>query len=108
MKSQLTPNKAPTDLRQFDLLPRSAWTRQPMVEGMFSISAPTVWRWVKQGILPRPRKLGPNTTAWNVGELRDAMERMAKPQGSAKAASKTVAKSFVIPVGVQAHRGTEG
>lgn len=62
----------PAALAQFDDLPDSASVRLPVVAALNGISAPTVWRWVKAGRLPAPKKLGPNTTAWNVGELRRA------------------------------------
>lgn len=61
----------PPALANFDSLPDSAFVRLPVVAALNGgISAPTVWRWVKTGRLPRPEKRGPNTTAWNVGELR--------------------------------------
>jgi predicted DNA-binding transcriptional regulator AlpA len=57
-------------LVKFDELPDSANVRLPVLTGLYGVSAPTIWRWVKSGWLPAPRKLGPNTTAWSVGELR--------------------------------------
>lgn len=60
----------PAALAQFDSLPDSANVRLPVVAALNGISAPTVWRWVKTGRLPAPKKLGPNTTAWRVGDLR--------------------------------------
>ena len=62
----------PAALEQFDSLPDSAYVRLPVVAALNGVSAPTVWRWVKAGRLPMPQKLGPNTTAWNVGDLRRA------------------------------------
>jgi len=62
----------PASLAQFDQLPDSAHVRLPVVAALHGISAPTVWRWVKSGRLPAPLKLGPNTTAWRVGDLRRA------------------------------------
>lgn len=64
----------PTALAQFDQLPDSAHVRLPVVAALNGISTPTVWRWVKAGRLPAPRKAGPNTTVWSVGELRRARE----------------------------------
>jgi len=57
-------------LQNFDQLPESAQVRQPVVEALFGISPATVWRRVSTGALPKPRKFGPRTTTWNVGELR--------------------------------------
>lgn len=64
-------------LRQFDSLPDSAHVRQPVVESLFGISHSSVWRWVAAGHLPKPRKHGVRTTAWNVGELRAVLSRQA-------------------------------
>lgn len=67
-----TTTAAPS-LAQFDTLPASAHVRLPTVAALHGIGPATVWRWVKAGRLPAPVKLGPNTTAWRVGELRRAM-----------------------------------
>jgi predicted DNA-binding transcriptional regulator AlpA len=60
-------------LKNFDSLPDSANVRQPVVAGLMGCSGTTVWRMVKKGILPAPRKLSERVTAWNVGELRQAL-----------------------------------
>lgn len=65
----------PAALANFDDLPDSSFVRLPVVAGLRNTSAATVWRHVKAGYLPKPQKLGPNTTAWNVGELRRAMAK---------------------------------
>jgi len=75
MKKQLstsrqTDSELPSALRNFDHLPATAYVRQPIVEALLSCSAATVWRRVADGGLPRPHKLSPRVTAWNVGELR--------------------------------------
>jgi predicted DNA-binding transcriptional regulator AlpA len=64
----------PAALRHFDSLPDSANVRQPVVEALFCGSGATVWRGVKRGKIPAPRKLSQRVTAWNVGELRRALE----------------------------------
>lgn len=58
---------------KFDYLPDSANVRLPVVKALYAISAPSVWRNVKNGNIPKPRKLTPRTTVWNVGELRAAL-----------------------------------
>jgi predicted DNA-binding transcriptional regulator AlpA len=63
----------PIALTQFDQLPDSANVRQPVVEALYACSAASVWRGVKAGRIPKPRKLSPRTTCWNVGELRRAL-----------------------------------
>lgn len=72
-----TPKRAvrdiPDALRNFDSLPDSANVRLPVVAVLFACSDVTVWRRVKAGTLPAPRKLGERVTAWNVGELRKVL-----------------------------------
>lgn len=62
-------------LSNFDQLPDSANVRLPTVMGLYSISAATVWRQVKAGIIPSPRKLTPRTTAWSVKDLREVLNK---------------------------------
>ncbi|MFZ6689022.1 helix-turn-helix transcriptional regulator [Undibacterium sp. SXout11W] len=61
-------------LESFDTLPASAHVRLPVVAALNGVSHPTIWRWVKAGRLPSPVKLGANTTAWRVGDLREFMQ----------------------------------
>ena len=37
--------------------------------GILGVSMPTLWRWVRQGHLPKPFKLGPNTTVWDAAAV---------------------------------------
>ncbi len=67
------PTDLPESLRNFDLMPNTAWVRLPVVCGLYSCSPATVWRRVQEGIIPNPKKLGPRHTAWNVGQLRQAL-----------------------------------
>ena len=64
-----------TTFENFDALPDSAHVRLPVVVGLFACSAATVWRRVKDGHLPKPKKLSERVTAWQVGELRRALEK---------------------------------
>ena len=63
----------PDALKNFDSLPDAANVRQPIVEALIGCSSTTVWRMVKRGDLPAPRKLSSRVTAWNVGDLRKAL-----------------------------------
>lgn len=63
----------PDALKNFDLLPDSAFVRQPTVQALYACSAATVWRSVHAGRIPSPQKLSPRTTCWNVGLLRKAL-----------------------------------
>ena len=72
-----TYNKAagiPPALQYFDSLPGSAFVRLPVVAALRGVSAATVWRHVKAGLLPAPVKIGPKATAWRVSDLRRAQE----------------------------------
>ena len=73
MAQQTTTSAIPDALKNFDSLPDSANVRQPVVQGLIGCSAATVWRMVKRGSLPTPRKLSERVTAWNVGDLRKAL-----------------------------------
>lgn len=75
MAQRTDPSTIPDALKNFDSLPDSANVRQPVVQGLFSISAATVWRMVARGTLPAPRKLSDRVTAWNCGELRAALAK---------------------------------
>jgi predicted DNA-binding transcriptional regulator AlpA len=37
--------------------------------GILPVSVPTIWRWVAEGNFPKPIKLGPKTTVWNLDEI---------------------------------------
>ena len=65
-------------LRRFETMPADAYVRLPVVCALFSCSAPTVWRRVKAGALPKPYKPSAGMTAWRVGELRTALNSVAK------------------------------
>jgi predicted DNA-binding transcriptional regulator AlpA len=75
---QAEPSRGiPDALRNFDALPDSAHVRLSTVAALFGCSPATVWRGVKAGRIPQPKKLSPRTTCWNAGELRRALERAA-------------------------------
>lgn len=63
----------PEALKNFDQLPNTANVRQPVVQALYACSSASVWRGVNAGRIPKPRKLSPRTTCWNVGELRTAL-----------------------------------
>lgn len=75
-RTEPTPDESagvPSALKHFDSLPDSANVRQPVVEALFACSSTTVWRRVKAGLIPKPKKLGPRVTVWNVADLRKAL-----------------------------------
>lgn len=72
---QLIDVAIPAALKNFDDLPDSANVRLPVVAGLAGCSPATVWRMVQRGALPAPRKISERVTAWNVGELRQALAK---------------------------------
>ncbi len=73
MAHRIEPGTIPDALKNFDSLPDSANVRQPVVQALIGCSSATIWRMVKRGTLPAPRKLSERVTAWNVGDLRKAL-----------------------------------
>jgi predicted DNA-binding transcriptional regulator AlpA len=47
-----------------------------------SISISTVWRWAREGILPKPIKLTSRTTVWRAVEVDAAIEKIAEGSNS--------------------------
>ena len=60
-------------LENFDRLPDAANVRLPVVMALWGVSSATVWRNIKNGNIPLPRKLTTRTTVFNVGQLRAAL-----------------------------------
>jgi predicted DNA-binding transcriptional regulator AlpA len=68
----------------FDTLPDSAYVRVKAVVHLLPYSRATVWRKVAEDEdFPKPVKLGPGCTAWNVGDLRRHLANM-KAAGAPK------------------------
>lgn len=64
-------------LAEFDSLPDSAFVRVGVVAALYSVTTVSIWAWAKRGLIPAPRKIGPNVTGWNVGELRRRFDAAA-------------------------------
>jgi predicted DNA-binding transcriptional regulator AlpA len=64
----------PRALAEFPYMPDAGYIRLPVVASLFACSPATVWRRVKNGTLPVPRKLSEGVTAWNVGQIRQALK----------------------------------
>lgn len=39
----------------------------------YAVSRGTIWRWSHEGHIPRPRKLGGNTSRWNLSDVIAAL-----------------------------------
>ena len=48
---------------------RPQWLSDLDLAQRYSVSRITIWRWSKAGQIPKPRKLGANTTRWNADEM---------------------------------------
>ena len=57
----------------FDTLPKSAKIGIRSLMGITDKSRATIYRWIDQGILPKPHKFGNTHNYWNVGEIRQAL-----------------------------------
>lgn len=66
-------------LTEFDTLPDAAHVRLPVVAALYACSEATVWRGVRSGRIPKPRKHFDRASAWNVGELRRALAQAVTP-----------------------------
>jgi predicted DNA-binding transcriptional regulator AlpA len=63
----------PTPLQNFDSLPDSAYVRIPVLASLLSCSHSTIWRAVKNGRLPEPKRYCDRVSGWNVGQLRQVL-----------------------------------
>jgi len=61
----------PAALTNFDALPDAAEVRVPVVAALYGCSVATIWRRVRNGDIPEPRRRG-GITSWPVGPLRAA------------------------------------
>lgn len=69
----------PVALQNFDNLPNAAFVRVDVLCGLLSQGVATVWRRARlDPNFPKPSKLGPQHTAWNVGALRAYLQGVAR------------------------------
>lgn len=60
-----------------DALPDGAFVTDLDLAAAFRVHQMTIWKWSKSGQLPKPYRLGGNTTRWKVGEVRLAIAQKA-------------------------------
>ena len=71
---------------QANNLQPNTFLRQSQIVGVIvPISAPTLWRWVREGTFPKPVKLSGKVTAWRSDEVLAWIERQSA--AGAKAAA---------------------
>ncbi len=68
---------ASENLPNLDTLPASAMLSAADLSDLLRVSLNTVWRWSRSGRLPAPKKIGPNSTRWRAGDVREALDRIA-------------------------------
>ncbi len=52
--------------------------RTPAIPAIVPVSKSAWWQGVKVGRFPQPVKLGPQTTAWRVEDIRELIERLGR------------------------------
>jgi prophage regulatory protein len=63
---------------QSPALPETGFVRLPQVLTVIPVSKSSWWAGVKAGKFPQPVKLGPNTTAWKVSDIRNLLEQIGQ------------------------------
>lgn len=58
-------------------LPETGFVRIDGILKLFPVAKSSWWAGVKSGKYPPPVKLGPNTTAWRVEDIRSLISRLA-------------------------------
>lgn len=48
--------------------------RKPCVLELTGLSSATLYRWMSQGLFPRPVRLGPNSVGWRESAIREWLE----------------------------------
>ena len=56
-----------------DLTAGLGWSSDKTLARYFNTSRKTIWHWAKEGKLPRPHKIGVNTTRWSNIEVKNSM-----------------------------------
>ena len=56
-------------MKRKDQTQKPAWLTDNDVANRYAVARVTVWRWAHAGNIPRPRKIGPNSSRWSAAEL---------------------------------------
>jgi prophage regulatory protein len=49
--------------------PENLYLTVVQVAGRYDVSTDTIWRWSRNGVFPKGRKIGPNATRWRLADL---------------------------------------
>lgn len=71
-------------LRLSQIVGRPATKKTPAVYGIIPVARSTWWKGVAEGRFPAPVKLGPNTTAWRVSDIRALIDNGTVVVGGAE------------------------
>ena len=63
----------PASVKNLHDLPDYANLDLSCLKALTGKSRPTIYRWIKKGILPKPHTLGATRNFWTVGEVRAAL-----------------------------------
>ena len=67
------PNQQARETQQVqDLTDGLGWSSDKTLARYFNTSRKTIWHWAKEGKLPRPHKIGVNTTRWSNIEVKNS------------------------------------
>ena len=72
-QQEKSSNSLPFAVENFDRMPNSARFGLSTLEIITGKSSATIYRWVNEGKLPKPTKLGNSHNSWSVGEIRAAL-----------------------------------
>lgn len=72
------PVKSMGDLPDEALVRQASLVSTPKRVGLLGVSSATLWRWVKDGVFPKPMKLSANVTAWRMGDVREWLAAKAQ------------------------------
>ena len=64
MNKHITPDAAAATASQ-----QRQYLSATQVAGRYNVSTDTIWRWSRNGDLPRPVKLSPGSTRWRLSDL---------------------------------------
>jgi predicted DNA-binding transcriptional regulator AlpA len=66
------PCWADTQFVRANQIARSRRTQTPLID----VSLATWWRWVASGRAPKPKRLSPGTTVWDLHEVLEFIKRL--------------------------------
>jgi len=55
-----------------DLKAGNGWGSDIILSRYFGVSRQTIWKWAKEGRLPKPHKISGNTTRWRNEEVKES------------------------------------